>query len=188
MNDLFAFEADIERRRKRLPRRLQSLTNVAYIQAYSAQVGFDCKVIGLCKGGRPPTSYRDWRVSLTQACVSISYYEAWQRSKRPDGSICFLLQRAYLHVYRTHSSGAEEELLSLHCDPYEPETSPHHRYKIAPHLHFDIAKDPWRNAHIPLCDGWQDQVLKSLDTLDDAIARAIQFIVEEFIPLVPTYT
>lgn len=188
MHDLFAFEADIERRRKRLPRRLRSLTNMAYIQAYSAQVSFDCKVIGLCKGGRPPTSYRDWRVSLTQACVSISYYEAWQRSKRPDSSICFLLQRAYLCVYRTHPSGAEDVLLSLHCDPYEPETSPHHRYKIAPHLHFDIAKDPWRNAHIPLCDGWQDQVLKSLDTLDDAIARAIQFIVKEFIPLVPSYT
>jgi hypothetical protein len=95
----------------------------------------------------------------------------------------YLLQKAYLHIYRATSPDLEQELLFLHCDPDEPTTAPHYRYKVAPLVHFEVAGDPWRRVHIPLCDGHQKEVLSSVEALDRAIALAVDFIADEFLPL-----
>jgi len=187
MYDLFLSEAALERRRKRLPRRLKPLiTNVSYVQAAYQPLGSYGKAIAVLQGQKGPLSYRDWRVSLIASDVSIGYFEIWQYSRAVGSSVCFLLQKAYLHVYLPRPSGIDQVLLFLHCDPQEPKESLHYRYKIAPHLHFEIAPRPWNDAHVPLCDGRQDEVLQSLEDLDEAIARAIDFIAEEFLPLLKT--
>jgi hypothetical protein len=99
------------------------------------------------------------------------------------GLACFVLQKAYLHIYLPKPSGVDQKLLLVHCDPQESKDSIHYRYKIAPHLHFEMAPCPWNETHIPLCDGWQETILQSLDNLDKAIARAIEFIADELLPL-----
>jgi hypothetical protein len=91
--------------------------------------------------------------------------------------------KAYFHVYLALSPENEKEMIFLHCDPQEQQDTDHFRYKVAPHIHVEIAGSPWSGAHIPLCDGWQAEVLASLDSLDRAFTRGIEFIVNEVCPL-----
>jgi len=185
MHDLFLSEADLEQRRQNLPFRLKPLTpDPSYIQAAYQPVGRYGRAIALRQGQKGPLSYRDWRVSLTPSDVSIAYFEIWQYATGLRHPICYLLHKAYFHLYLPQPTGVEKELLFLHCDPQETNVSPHYRYKVGPHFHFEVAGSPWKNAHIPLCDGWQEQVLQGLDELDQAIARAIDFIADQFLPLI----
>lgn len=187
MRALFISEADLEKRRRNLPLRLKPLTaDVSYIQAASQTLGPYGRAIGVHQGQKGPLSYREWRVSLITSVVSVGYFEIWQYSKGLRNPVCYLLQKAYLHIYLPSPSGVDQELLFLHCDPQEPQDTPHYRYKVGPHLHFEIAGPPWKDAHIPLCDGWQEEVLQGLDDLDKAIARGVDFIADQFIPLVQT--
>ncbi len=194
MHNLFVSEADLEKRRKKLPQRLSALSkDVSYMQAAYQTLGLK-KAIGVHRGQRPSSSYREWRVSLMDLNISMGYFEIWQhvnslssmsgkrnRSQRPA---LYLLQKVNFHIYLPDPSGSDKELLFVHCDPQEPDDSPHQRYKIAPHLHFEVAGSPWNDAHIPLCDGWQSTVLKSLKELDEAIVRAVEFVAQQFAPLV----
>jgi len=185
MHNLFLSEGDLNRRRLNLPARFKCLTpDPSYIQAAFRPVGRYTKAIAIHQGQRMPLPYEQWRVTLMTLNVSVGYFEIWQYSSHPGTPPHYLLQRAYLHIYLRGGLGGEQDLLFLHCDPQEPEDSLHYRYKVAPHLHLEIAGAPWKDAHVPLCDGWQKEVLRSLDDLDKAIARGIQFIADQFLPLI----
>lgn len=187
MHDLFVSESGLDRRRKKLPKRLKPLiSDVSYIQAAYQPLGSYGKAIAVRQGQKGPLSFQDWRVSLIAYDISIGYFEIWQYQKLKAVPSAFLLHKAYLHVYLPSPSGVDQELLFLHCDPQEPKESFHYRYKIAPHLHFKIAPRPWNDAHVPLFDGRQEEILQSLEDLDEAIDRAIDFIADEFLPLLKT--
>ena len=194
MDRLAVSEGDLEERRKNLPRQLKRLApDPSYILASYQTLGSHGRAIVLHQGQKM-LPYNECRVSLLGADLSVAYFEIWQYVGAPKsqrgkkamslgGSACYQLQKAYLHIFSPMPSGDEGKVLFLHCDPQEPPSSEHHRYKVAPHLHFEVAGDPWRDAHVPLCDGWQEQVLQNLDVLDAAIARAVDFIADQVIPL-----
>lgn len=199
MEQLALSEAGLEERRKKLARHLRRLTpSPSYIQASYQALGLYTKAITLHQGQKGALSYDRCRISLRGVELSVAYFEIWQyvgalkrkrgkRSRSQSGSDYFQLERVYLHIFLPTPSGDEKKVLFLHCEPQEPRGSKHFRYKTAPHVHFEIAGDPWRDAHVPLCDGWQDQVLQNLETLDAAIARAVDFIADEVIPLAKRY-
>jgi len=196
MDKLAISEAGLEERRKKLPRRLKRLVpHPSYVQASYRPLGLSVRAIALHQGQRAGLPYEEYRISLVGVRLSVAYYEIWQyvgalggkrrrKSNSLNGSDYYLLKKAYLHIFAPEPSGQEVKVLFFHCDPQEPRGSKHFRYKAAPHLHLEIAGDPWRRAHVPLCDGWQHQVLENLDTLDAAIARAVDFIADQVIPLV----
>lgn len=199
MEQLALSGAGLEERRKKLARQLKRLVPApSYIQASSQTLGFHERAITLHKGQKGALSYDKCRISLPGVELSVAYFEIWQyvgamkrkrrkRSRSLSGSDYYQLERAYLHIFFPMPSGDEKKVLFFHCDPQEPRGSKHYRYKAAPHVHFEIAGDPWRDAHVPLCDGWQDQVLENLEAFDVAIARAVDFIADEVIPLAKRY-
>jgi hypothetical protein len=188
-------EAELERRRKDLRERLQPLTaDYSYIQASYEPLGTNDKAIKLHQGQKGGLRYNQCRINLTGSDLSVCYFEIWQyiavstgQRRGRLGSVgrppLYQLEKAYLHVYSPKSSGDEEEVLFLHCDPQLPRDSKHHKYKAGPHVHFEVAGDPWSRAHVPLCHGWQKEVLKNMEALDAAIGRAVEFIADELVPL-----
>jgi hypothetical protein len=195
MNRLAVSESALEEWLKKLPRQLKRLApDPSYILASYQLLGLHEKAITLHQGQKGGVPYDKCRVSLLGADLSVAYFEIWQyvgalkgqRGKKArllGRSACYQLQKAYLHIFSPMPSGDEKEVLFLHCDPQEAPDSEHYRYKVAPHLHFEVAGYPWKDAHVPLCDGWQEQVLKNLDVLDAAIARAVDFIADQVVPL-----
>jgi hypothetical protein len=102
------------------------------------------------------------------------YHERWSRK---DKNV-WQLERAYLNLYKR--SGVDEvEFLCLHCDPLEPDSAPHARYKQGPHLHVSIADDPIKHAHLALNGGLLNLVLKSVMTLGTTMEWAVQMIRDE---------
>lgn len=196
MDRLAISEAGLEERRKKLPRRLRRLVpQPSYVQAIYHPLGPFISAIALHQGQRAGLSHEEYRISLLGVRLSVAYYEIWRyvgalggkrrrKSNSLIGSDYYRLEKAYLHIFTPKPSGQEEKVLFFHCDPQESRGSKHFRYKASPHLHLEIAGDPWRRAHIPLCDGWQHQVLENLDTLDTAITRVVDFVADQVIPLV----
>jgi hypothetical protein len=184
MRELFLTEADLEDRRKNLAGRLKPyMPGAPFIGADFYPVGLYKKAIAIHGGRHKDLPYQNWRVSLSEQQVSVCYYEIWEYQKVKHRGICYVLNRAYLHLYLLHPSENEKDLIFLQCDPQEPEGTEHYRFKVAPHVHFEIAGHPWKIAHIPLCDGCQDKVLQSVDTLDEALKRGMEFIVNQIYPL-----
>lgn len=153
------------------------------VRGLTQPLGVIGKAIGVCQGQKGPSRYEQWRVSLSHCPLSFGYYEVWEYRSQVRSRAQYLLQKAYLHIYRPEVSGGEENLLFIHCDPQEATQSKHYKYKASPHLHFEIAGKPWSEAHVPLCNGWQDAVMQDLRQLDAVFARAVECIAEEFIPL-----
>ena len=189
-------EKDLIDRIKNIPSRLQILTGPEWIQAKSRPIQDHLKAIGVNQG-KTSGYYRDWRVATNKTDIKVSYYEIWNYKNRKcledifgkrdprskEGGLYFLI-KAYLHLYRVSSPGREEDnFIFLHCDPQESGDSTSNKYKIIPHLHIGGTSDPWKNAHIALCHGWQNEVLKSINDLDQAISNAIELIAEELFPL-----
>jgi hypothetical protein len=184
MRALFISESKLEERRKNLAARLRScMPEAPFFMADFQQQGMYKKVIGIHGGQSRGLPYRSWRVSLSKHQVSLAYYEVWELRKEKSRGITYLLEKAYLHLYLPYPSGGEKDLIFVQCDPQESEDSTHYRFKIAPHAHFEIAGDPWKNAHVPLCDGWQDEVLENISALDKALTRAMEFLVEQIYPI-----
>jgi hypothetical protein len=189
-------EVSLDERRRRLPQRLRRLASDAtYMQARYQSVSTHLKALAIHQGQTGDLPYTDWRVSLPAVRLSVGYFEVWRYYGRPqqqrhgirhpNGATFYQLEKAYLHLYLPMPEGPEKAIVFLHCDPQEPPENEHHRYKVAPHVHFEVADSPWRAAHVPLCDGWQNQVLADADSLDCAIGRAIDFIADQIIPLAP---
>ena len=187
MAELLASEAELNARREGIPRLLKTLVpDVPWIGGAFDHLGAHEWVIAL-RQGPCDMPYDRWRVSSKEKGIALAYYEVWKyvgnafRSKKRGAKERigkYVLTKAYLHLYRPVSGDAEEELIFMHCDPLDES-----RYKVAPHVHFEVAGYPWRKAHIALCDGWQNEVLRNLECLDAAIGRAVDMIAKEFIPL-----
>jgi len=135
--------------------------------------------------GRTQSDYTTWRVRHDQTGLAISYFEVWQYAKigKGGGSLhgpCLVLKKAYLHLYRSEREETEDggKLFFFHCDPLVD-----HRYQAGPHLHAECAGDPWSKKHIPLCDGFNEIVLKDIDSLDAAFDRIVDMIGAEFLSL-----
>jgi hypothetical protein len=187
MYDLFISEADLDRRRGDLPTRFHVLIGIMpSVRGIAQTLGPHGRAIGVCQGQRGPAAYEQWRVSLPNRGLSFGYFEVWEYRRRTRSQSPYVLQKAYFHIYRPEATGDEQSLLFIHCDPQEAVGSRHYRYKASPHLHFAIAGAPWAEAHVPLCDGWQDVIMRDLGKLDAAFARVAECIAEEFIPLCST--
>ena len=130
--------------------------------------------------GAPPTSdYRDWRFATILPGFRGMYFERWLRVGADRKEIWYL-ERAYLNLYETIGHTRQEtEYLCLHIDPNLPNDTPHWVYKRGPHLHMSAAKHPIPRAHIALNRGHLDEVLRSVESLSQALGLAINMIKEE---------
>ena len=188
MKPLSITEVQLEVRRKNLAQRLKTfMPGVSFLRADFQSLGLYQKVIAIHEGEYKYLPYRNWRVSLRTQNVSLCYYEIWEYRKIKGKGIYYILNKAYLHVFLLHPSQNEKDLIFLQCDPQEPESSEHYRFKVAPHVHFEIAGCPWNRAHIPLCDGWQEKVLENITSLDKALDRSMEFIVNQIYSITCNY-
>ena len=114
--------------------------------------------------------YVDWRFPTTNPNFSAQYFERWEKHENN----LYFLERSYLHLYWLDDFGtAEKEYILLHCDPNEPEDADHYIYKRNPHLHISVAEQPIPHSHFALCLSNIDDVLSSIDRLDDALGHIL---------------
>jgi len=127
---------------------------------------------------RPSSHYRDWRFTIDARRHHGMYFEAWRVATRNQ----YVLDQAYLNVYERIGM-QEQEVVCLHCDPSLPDAE-HERYKRGPHIHMSIAGSPFDSAHIALQGPDLGPVLRSTDTLHDALAWGVEMIRDEILVLV----
>jgi hypothetical protein len=169
-------ESDLDKRRKALPKRFRPLTK-AYIGGVSDCFGLATRAIGICGGQKGALRYNQWRIGLVPRKASLGYFEIWQAKS----GLGFFLKKINLNLYLLKNI-KEEELILVHCSPEHLTDVKLERYKTPPHLHFAISEDPWPKVHIPLCDGFQKNVLSSLEELDHAFYRIIDFVSDQVFP------
>ena len=183
MYTLLVSERDLNERRQRLTSRFVRFAQfIPHMQAIFDNIGTHKKAMSILQGQKGTLTYPNYRVILTKPHISFNYFEIWNLIASHEHKVSFVLEKAYLHFFLPKSPTKEEKLIFIHCDPQEEQESKHYRYKVAPHIHFEIAKDPWNGIHVPLCDGWQEKVLSNLEELDNAICRAVDFIVDQVFP------
>ena len=107
------------------------------------------------------------------------YFEVW----RPVPRNRFQIQQAYLNIYKRDPAGNEDEILCLHCDPGEPETGPHAKYKRGPHLHLSFTGDPLKRSHLALYVGRVNEIVATSHGLRTALTESVQMIRDEVIEL-----
>jgi hypothetical protein len=141
-------------------------------------------IIGTHEGSQPTSFYSDWRFRTIVPGFRAMYYEWWKRSEESNEESWYLY-RAYLHIYKIDPAMSQEsEYLLLHCDPSEPDGSPHAKYKQGPHLHIHAVtdpRDPFPRAHLALNAGHLDVVLASADSLTAAIKTTVRMLREEIL-------
>jgi hypothetical protein len=132
-------------------------------------------ILGVHLGSEPSESDPDLiRFATRVPTIRAAYYERWLPM---DSDLrMYYLERAYLHLYLRQGTDNEKEIIALHCDPNEPQTTPHYRYKAGPHLHMSTAPDPLPHCHIALNNADMQTVLGSLANLTDALQLAITMI------------
>lgn len=138
-------------------------------------------ILGAYDGPKPlsPT-VRDWRLRTPVERLYVNYFERWELL--PGRSEVFL-ERAYLTLFRKISHTNETEILSLHCDPNEPSTAPHYRYKAGPHIHVNAADQPLPHAHFALNHDAVDRTVADLFELTSVMGRGIELIEKQVLPL-----
>lgn len=104
------------------------------------------------------------------------YHERWKRFYRGKDEFYYLF-RAYLHIYQVDKEKGEVEFLLLHCDPNEPNTAAHAKYKQSLHLHIECTEaewphDIWPHAHIALNTAYLSTMLKDANSITHAIEIA----------------
>jgi hypothetical protein len=107
------------------------------------------------------------------------YFEAWRVETRNQ----YVLEQAYLNIYERVGM-QEQEVICLHCDPSLSPDAEHVRYKRGPHIHMSVAGSPFDAAHIALQGPDLGPVLKSSDTLHNALAWGVEMIRDEILTLV----
>lgn len=115
------------------------------------------------------------------------YYEWWKKEKFGSKEV-FYLHRPYLHLYEVTPGPSETEFLLLHCDPNEPLSDPHAKYKQCIHLHIESGTSApphniWPHVHIALNSTHRDLTLKTCETLSAAIENATEMLRDEVFPL-----
>ena len=132
-------------------------------------------VIGTHDGSPSSSSHQDWRFATFVPDLQAGYFELWRRIDE-----FWYLDRAYLNIFKTDPiARTEKKFLSLHCDPNEPDDSPHAIYKRGPHLHIQAARDPFPHAHIALAGRHLDVVLDSFESLFQAMEWAVHMLKEQ---------
>ena len=106
------------------------------------------------------------------------YFELWRQESRDR----FALEKAYLNLYQ-RSGREEKEIICLHCDPSLPADADHARYKRGPHIHMAVAGYPDSRAHIPLQGPDIMPVLRSTDSLHNALTWGVEMIRDEMLGL-----
>ncbi len=122
-----------------------------------------------------------WRFPTRVPHIRASYHERWVPTDFRQEK--FFLERAYLHLFIRRDERIEDEILALHCDPNEPASSRHYRYKAGPHVHMSTAEDPLHHTHIALNAGNLDDVLKSVTELTSALTIAVAMIDDQVLGL-----
>ena len=185
--------ADAVRQRvNQVCRMLQPLrgSNAARI-ACRSESGGDCITLTTFSGLQPVTPLvAQWRFTTYVPSLLGEYYERWrpvdEKRKR------YFLDRAYLHLYmttRVDGQPTEKQMLALHCDPNEPDEPDnwagpvHARYKRGPHLHISVAEHPIPHSHIALNACHLDSVLHSVESLSEAMQRAVQMLDHQVLKL-----
>lgn len=135
-------------------------------------------IIGTHDEARPSSDYRDWRFSIKAKGYVAMYFELWKLESRDR----FVMEKAYLNLYKWDGS-TEKEIVCLHCDPSLPDDAGHARYKRGPHIHMAVAGYPYDRVHLALLGPDIRPILKSTDTLHDAIAWGVEMIRDEMLPL-----
>lgn len=176
-----ALERDVARRFAIIPRVLAPLSPTRPRSTTRSLPGI---IVVAAHGGSVPvsTDHRTWRFPTVVEELFGGYYEAWLPAEREG---VWRLDRAYLTLYLLQGGrrAPDTELLALHCDPYEPESSPHWRYKRGPHLHIERAEPPLPRSHFALNMAEGDAVLASIESLTEAVERAVVLLREEVLNL-----
>jgi hypothetical protein len=129
--------------------------------------------------GSSHRDYEYWRFSIPRSELRGAYYERWEKIDVDQ----WLLERAYLHIYRFDKHFAEDkEFLCLHCDPGEEPTAAHGFYKRVPHLHIKEANAPIPHAHIAL----SHKYLSRRRSLENLMKWAAKMIREEVLDAMQT--
>lgn len=139
-------------------------------------VGTSHLIIGTHDESRSSSHYRDWRFAVDAANYYAMYFEDWRSETRNS----FILNKAYLNIY-VRSERSEREVVCLHCDPSLSPEEEHARYKRGPHIHMSIAGSPYDSAHIALQGPDLAPVLKSTETLHNALAWGVEMIRDEIL-------
>lgn len=163
-------------RGQRVSRLMRPLTKAEHGPAWDLRRTQYSIAIGTHDGSPTESNPAEWRFATRVSGLRAAYYEVWTRV----GHDRLCLQKAYLNVFRTNRvTNDETKFLSLHCDPNEPNSAPHARYKKGPHLHIQAAQKPFPSAHIALTCGHLDIILSSVESLSDAIGWAVHMLREE---------
>ena len=138
-------------------------------------------IIGTHDEAPPSSDYRDWRFSINAKGFVAMYFELWRLESRNR----FVLEKAYLNLYERTGS-IEKEIICLHCDPSLPADADHAKYKRGPHIHMAVAGYPYDRVHLALQGPDLTPVLKSTDSLHDALAWGVEMIRDEMLSLMRT--
>lgn len=143
-----------------------------------------CKVIAAHEGGiGVAEDFEKWYFGTYAQDVYAQYYEFWQ----PDAKDKQLkLLRAYLHLALNNKvTHRYEELIAIHCEPYEDEREPHSSYKRSPHVHVVKSESPLPKCHFPLNLRELDRILSSVNNLTEALESAVQILCHEVLDRYP---
>lgn len=137
------------------------------------------KALGAFDASKPRNDPREWLFRTFIPDIRCNYFELW---KPTSGGDRFIIDRAYLSVFRAVAPAAKDYILCLHCDPHDTSPNPMGRWKRGPHIHVEKAADPLPKCHIPLNYGHLEQVLASLDALMKAFGDAVDLIARDVLP------
>jgi len=122
-------------------------------------------------------AYRSCSFTTIRPGIRGRYFELWL----PDRDRKYwALERAYLTIYRVDIASQEPmEMICLHCDPLTTEDEPLRTYKRGPHLHVEVASDPWPDCHFAMCLSSLDKVMSTSTRLTRAFGSIVQMIRSE---------
>lgn len=175
-------EKDVVGRGARISKLLRPISLKASGPAWSkVSRGGTQVIIGTHDEAQPSSDYRNWRFSINAKGFVAMYFELWRLVSRDR----FILEKAYLNLYEWTGS-AEKEIVCLHCDPSLPEDVDHAKYKRGPHIHMAVAGHPYDRVHLALQGPDLAPVLRSADSLHNALAWGVEMIRDEMLPRMRT--
>lgn len=170
---------DLESRRSKIARMLRPLrANLSVPCDMTHDKSGNGIVLAAHSGRGAGRDYRDWRFRSKARDVWCQYFEVWTDA---DPQNRLSLTRAYFTLFLINREQNQlEELLCIHCDPGDQSDM-----KRGPHLHVTKAVHPLPKCHFPLNYSHLNDVLKSIQTLDTAMCKAIRIVATEVIPRFP---
>jgi len=163
----------------RIQQLLRPISRIVTGPAWARLSGPSRIIIGTHDGARPSSDYKDWRFTIDARRHYGMYFETW----RAETQSRFVLDQAYLHIYERIDVN-ERQIICLHCDPSLSPGADHERYKRGPHIHMSAAGFPFDRAHIALQGPDVSPVLKSAETLHNALAWGVEMIRDEVLALI----